>query len=256
MRSKTDSNQQRQARSIVYRALLNHHRFSNPDFWSRLAEYEDGRLVQRVFDVAEKLIFSEGSFTSLHLRVAVGGALIYTPRLDDLVLALYQDIESQDHPKLCQIMKQSLRPDYERSKIEGVLDRLFSGVRTSLDSGANDFSIYRTERKSPLNPYPGFLGHPDFQIPAYSYQSQLTSHFCLSVLMISAGVVALVVAFAYLQAAAMALAGVAAATVGTAAILGGLALFRANRNKIIYNNKFIDRELERDWRPTELGFGS
>lgn len=255
MRGKADSNQQRQARLFVYRALLNHRRFSNPDFWNRLAEYDNGRLVQRVFDVADKLIFSQGDLPSLHLRVAVGGALICTPRLEDLVLALYGGIDKADHPTLCQIMKQSLRRGYEISKIEGVIDRLLLEDPTSLDS-VQDFSTYGTERNSPLNPYPGFLGHPSFQIPAYSYQSQLTSHFCLSVLMISAGVVALVVAFAYLQAAAMALAGVAAATVGTAAILGGLALFRANRNKIIDNNKSIDSELETDWRPAKLGFGS
>ncbi len=74
------------------------------------------------------------------------------------------------------------------------------------------------------------------------------ANFWLSVLLITAGILALVCAFAFMQAASLAAGGTVVAVAGAATFLAGMSLFRDKYNAEVANKEAVEQELT-GWRP-------
>ena len=99
----------------------------------------------------------------------------------------------------------------------------------------------------PDNPHPGFIGHKDFVVPAL-LQRPISADFWFSLLLMTAGTVALICAFAFMQAASLAASGLIVAGVSAVSLFKGVSLFCSDRQSNADFNS-LDERVIAQWRP-------
>lgn len=224
-----------------YKAILNPDQFDNAKFWKGIANYENGKLERNVLDAEQQI----KSIVLTSGPSALNSHFVYSPPLEDLIYMLSgHRIEgnSVDEQALCSLIQDCCKYDTLRSEI-GRFFYLYRG--DSILTPQSESAWY--DRSNVRNPYPNFIGHWNFKLPQIE-KRPLSSAFYLSVLAMAAGVMAIIMAFAILQAAAMSFSGVAGATIGAASLLGGFSIFRKDRQIHTAHARYIEAEIE-GWRP-------
>lgn len=224
------------ASPVIYKAILDPSIFDNAHFWLLVNRNPQcSLLTPYIIEAADQAKFT---CVSRIVESGLGESRLHYPPLKNFVYFLCQSTDKNTQKILMNLMENSLFRGWSRHNNSTKLNNFFEQSKTLLN--AHELEVLE-KTANPDNTYPSYIGHPEFVVPNFR-KSQITAHFYLSVLLVAAGVAALVVAFAYLQAAAMVMAGVSTAIIGSAAILGGLALFQINRSKIAAENERIKQE--------------
>ncbi|MBP6917513.1 MAG: hypothetical protein KBB94_01190 [Legionellaceae bacterium] len=239
---------------VVYKAILDPLKFDNPRFWRGIADYKNGRLESKVFHAEETVKSTEVSEKSVSWPIShsfVYGARIVHPRLDNMLYMLcgfrlgHNADAAEDEAAMKKIVLDSLIFDGSSSS-KNVIHHCFSvygGKSQELIAYERGWS----DHVNPENPYPGFIGHKDFVVPEVE-QRPISYAFWLSVLSITAGTVALICAFAFMQAASLAVGGLIIAGVGAVALYKGISLFCSDRQSNAAYNSAVESEIA-PWRP-------
>ncbi len=236
---------------IKYKAILDPERFDNAVFWKGIADYEGGKLEEQV-------IFAEDRVKSSLLKRQLSpfhpdGMLIAVcyPSLEELVFMLTGPRiglgKSDEERAYHQIISQSLIPDTpdKMNSAERVIGQYFNRYCNSNAKPTRESEWYT--RPNVGDAYPGFIGHKDFVVPGLR-QRPMSARFWLSVIAMVGGAAALVVAFALLHAATLAVSGTVVAGVGVAALLGGFSLFRTDRAIMAAETQRLNESIS-SWRP-------
>ena len=223
-----------------YKAILNPTSFDNDLFWKGIANYENGKLESRV-------IHAEQQVKSINIAFANNASKyvkVYYPNLEELIYMLTGDRigDEQDENALINILTNCCMNAHVTLDILEFWSKYKTGSN-SIPESQSEWS----NRTNVINPCPSFIGHWNFELPKIE-KEPLSSYFWLSVLAMAAGTLALIVAFAFLQAAAMSVSGVAVAAIGTASLLGGLSIFRNDWQKHSYDARRLEAQFE-SWRP-------
>ena len=197
------------AEGVRYKAILNPRDFDNAQFWKGIANYKGGRLEKIVIH-AEKTVKSEVTSEPANCWFASSSPhdRICLPRLADMLYMLcgprLGSGNSDDESAMKTILLTSIRPIATKN-IATYINSSFSAY------GGTSNQVIATERdwysRTPLeNTYPGFIGHKDFVVPQLRSRP-ISSAFWLSLLLMTAGTVAIICAFAFMQAASLAIGG-------------------------------------------------
>lgn len=235
---------------VVYKAILNPKCFDNAVFWKGIADYKNGCLEHYVIH-AEKTVKSDRHiYGSFWINSAFSSsAVIYYPCLEDMMYMLCGTRlgygKQDDETAIQGILLRSCRTGHI-VETGNMINRTFGAY------GGTSSQVIPSEREwwkrtPPVNTYPGFIGHKDFVLPLVA-QRPITAAFWLSVLMMTAGIAAIICAFAFMQAGSLAVGGTVLATVGVAALLKGVSIFLPEREEMIEHNELIAQETAR-WRP-------
>ena len=231
---------QRRSELPQYKAILNPNYFDNTKFWKGIANHKNGKLERKVLH-AEEIV---KSIECVMGPSVFNFAYVYSPPLEDLIYMLSgaRMGDEQDEKFLFILFTDCCYYPNIKSEILSCFQTRNQSILTT------EIESEWQKRTNVINPYPNFIGHWNFELPKIE-KEPLSSDFWLSVLAMAAGTLALIVAFAFLQAAAMSISGVAVAAIGTASLLGGLSIFRKDWQKHSYNTLLLrEREIEK-WRP-------
>ena len=208
---------------------------------------QNGKLYIAVMNVVHKVSFTEICGWA-HTRLGSQNP-VQCPRLQDLVWALKAElIDADDVNELQNILVSCMYPGFNRYNTENELKTCFAGEINSVE-----FKIWASDGSSE-NMHPGFIGHKDFKFPDLQQRPSVSPLFWISAVVMAAGIAAIVLAFALLQAATLAVAGVATAVVGATVLLSGIGLYRAEHRKIAAQKEeqkksMNDAQELRDWHP-------
>ncbi len=235
------------AEVVVYNAILDPNVFDNAKFWKRIAEYKNGWLESKVLH-AEKTV---GSNWGVLLLDSNAYLTFCYPCLDEMVYMLcgprLGDGKSEDEAAMKAVLVDCIRVDLvDCDSLVSKINHLFTTY------GGNSERVISTDgewdtRENPKDSYPGFIGHKDFVVPALS-QRPIAANFWFSVFFMTAGTVALVCAFAFMQAASLAVGGTVVSVAGGATLLLGMSLFRDIYNAEVANKEVVEQALT-GWRP-------
>lgn len=191
----------------MYRAILSPFDFDNYHFWDLVYE-ENAQWIDVIGRAADNAGYSEIVVT--HLRFEAD-ALVCNPRLETWAFRVSEELNKADMLKLMEIVIASVK-DESHDVIESVRKAFGQPTFIPKEDNTEGFDLY-----------PGVISNQRFTAPAARITAP-SSSIWLTVLngfMMAAGALAIVVAFAALNASTFGMSGLAVAGLGIGLMIGG-----------------------------------